>query len=264
MRNQAEGEEEGGGAEGGHAASPALGGDCGRSAACIHASIARRKVSSSGSQKLRNVLKLARLGTSDLPDSSGSASQAWIAERCTPTALATSACVRSPMISRMMACSIDSPLSGVGHTNLFNGSQHVSLGEHGYPPSMDDLGSHLGRTLKELRGSKGLSLRALADLIGVQFTTISYWERGKVTSSSLDSIVKALDALGAGATILVHPNDRGVGVRVEARQDPMLDEFAAALPELDDIGRELVRRALRLALPRDTEGESASHAKKLA
>lgn len=53
-----------------------------------------------------------------------------------------------------------------------------------------------GKVIRELREERGVSLRALADASGVNFTTIRHIERGD-NSPSVATLEKLLDALGA-------------------------------------------------------------------
>lgn len=134
-----------------------------------------------------------------------------------------------------------------------------------YPGGMELDKAELGRALRDLRTSAGLSLRAIGELVGTNFSNISLYESGKRDSGiSLEMLKKILDAIGAGLTLTIHPKDPGSALRVEPRRDPLLDDLAAALPQLDDVGREIVQRALRLALPTATERDAASREKKLA
>lgn len=57
-----------------------------------------------------------------------------------------------------------------------------------------------GKVIRELREARGVSLRALAEASGVNFTTIRHIERGD-NSPSVATLEKILDALGASLKI---------------------------------------------------------------
>lgn len=58
-----------------------------------------------------------------------------------------------------------------------------------------------GDLIKELRTEKGLSIRELADLAGVNRATVSRWERGQRVPS-VDDFQRLMDALGADTAII--------------------------------------------------------------
>ena len=58
-----------------------------------------------------------------------------------------------------------------------------------------------GDLIKELRTEKGLSIRELADLAGVNRATVSRWERGQRVPS-VDDFKRLMDALGADTAII--------------------------------------------------------------
>lgn len=58
-----------------------------------------------------------------------------------------------------------------------------------------------GDLIKELRTEKGLSIRELADLAGVNRATVSRWERGQRVPS-VDDFWRLMDALGADTAII--------------------------------------------------------------
>lgn len=54
----------------------------------------------------------------------------------------------------------------------------------------------VGKVIRELREARGVSLRALANASGVNFTTIRHIERGD-NSPTVATLEKLLEALGA-------------------------------------------------------------------
>ena len=59
---------------------------------------------------------------------------------------------------------------------------------------MNDFKKSVGKRISEIRISKGISQEILAEKVGVEPTTVSYWERGKnsITFSKLPLIAEAL------------------------------------------------------------------------
>ena len=61
-------------------------------------------------------------------------------------------------------------------------------------PENDDLSDKVGRCLRKLRAERGLSIRALAELSGLNVNTISLIENGK-TSPSISTLQQIANAL---------------------------------------------------------------------
>lgn len=57
----------------------------------------------------------------------------------------------------------------------------------------DNIGSYFKTNLKYIRNQKGISQKQLADKIGVDQSTISYWEKGM--DVTVDNAVKVAEAL---------------------------------------------------------------------
>lgn len=72
----------------------------------------------------------------------------------------------------------------------------------------DNIGSYFKTNLKYIRNQKGISQKQLADKIGVDQSTISYWEKGM--DVTVDNAVKVAEALNIPV-----PEFLGVDLRVQ-------------------------------------------------
>jgi len=61
--------------------------------------------------------------------------------------------------------------------------------------------------LRTKRIEKGLTMKELADRVGVSEGTISRWESGEIASMKLDRIFAIADALGIEPTAIIKPKE---------------------------------------------------------
>ena len=103
----------------------------------------------------------------------------------------------------------------------------------------------VGERLRERRKAKGLTQRELANLVGVDTTTISRWERGgngELSVFLMHSLREALDTSGYYLTGVVDNPVKSMIPTLEEMQ--LLDIFR----ELDLEGRKLVVEAIETSL----------------
>ena len=103
----------------------------------------------------------------------------------------------------------------------------------------------VGDRLRERRKAKGFTQRELANLVGVDATTISRWERGadgELSVFLMHSLREALDTSGYYLTGVVDNPVKSIIPSLEEMQ--LLDIFR----ELDLEGRKLVVEAIETSL----------------
>lgn len=115
--------------------------------------------------------------------------------------------------------------------------------------------------IKELREKRGLSMEALAKLIGVAWQTIQQWERPDGTAPKRTRLEKAASALGTTPTYLMTGNSingtypgHGNIVVMEppaaaySHPNKTISEVVALLEQTDEKGRVMALGAIRSAL----------------
>lgn len=115
--------------------------------------------------------------------------------------------------------------------------------------------------IKELREQRGLSMEALAKLIGVSWQTVQQWERPDGTAPKRTRLEQAAQALGTTTTYLMtgahQANSYPTGSNVVAMEQPAqaythsnktIAEVVAILEQTDEKGRIMALGAIRSAL----------------
>lgn len=101
--------------------------------------------------------------------------------------------------------------------------------------------------LRSIRESRGLTLRALADAVGVQHSAISKWERGD-NDVGLQHLHRWGEALGVHVDIVVS-DDPLSGLqpdRLNSDQAALLKAIIRVLPTLSDRDARMLRRQVEL------------------
>lgn len=98
----------------------------------------------------------------------------------------------------------------------------------------------------ERRESAGLSIQEVADMIGVNYTTIYRYERAKITNPKLSAIAKIADALNTNIDYLMGYSD-----------DPLPKE-SIKLDHIKDV--EMIVRYMKDILSQDDLRIDGSHA----
>ncbi len=86
-----------------------------------------------------------------------------------------------------------------------------------------DVLAAIGHNIRSLRGEKGLTLQALADLTGLSTSMLSLLERGK-TGPSIGTLVVVASALGAQMSDLLDRSDDADGSPVARLEDQRVYE----------------------------------------
>lgn len=86
-----------------------------------------------------------------------------------------------------------------------------------------DVLAAIGHNIRTLRGDKGMTLQALADLTGLSTSMLSLLERGK-TGPSIGTLVVVASALGAQMSDLLDRSDDADGSPVARLEDQRVDQ----------------------------------------
>lgn len=120
---------------------------------------------------------------------------------------------------------------------------------------MDGERKPFGRTLRELRRSKGVSQRELAGRVGVDFSYISKVENDRLPPPAADTIVRICEALGVAADeLLAATGKMPTQIRQMLGGSPSALRFmreAYQMDLTDEEWTEMVERMKRLRGERD-------------
>ena len=97
---------------------------------------------------------------------------------------------------------------------------------------------HFGATLRMLRVDAGMSLRALAERVGVSSAYLSRVENGHDAAPTPDRLVAIAKVLGVGPATLVE---------LGAKIDPLVEDYLAHTPGASSLFFEIARRRLNPA-----------------
>ena len=95
----------------------------------------------------------------------------------------------------------------------------------------DDMinASTTGKKIAELRKEKGLTLEQVANVVGVEKSTVRKWETGMITSMKQDKIVNLAKALGTTTAYLMNIESKE---EADAKLAPPLSENEKILLDL--------------------------------
>jgi transcriptional regulator with XRE-family HTH domain len=106
----------------------------------------------------------------------------------------------------------------------------------------------LGPRLKAHRVARGLTLRQLAERVGVAFQTLDAWESGRA-AVTWDRLQAWADAMGVDAILVLQPRARGEGlssVPLTSAQADLRAAIEACCGEVPDDAARAMARWIRL------------------